>query len=293
MLPWAGPAAVVMAGSMFSNLYGSDGTALWTTLMIPGSARPDVRARQRAFLLVFGPSTLLITLLLTWWSSYASAWPLVLSVLPALLGGAAGLVVACSVYAAVPTTDAHKRSGNPLNAGDNEGETMGIVYLMLVLVSLTAGPALVAALVWSWWGVPIGLLSGVLMWWYFGRLAARRLDRRGPELLTLLRHGRSVIGEIKRSNLEKLPRWRRTTAGFCLGCGAIPLFPQAVVPAIFLLTGSNDTKSWFLALYVQPPWQWVVIVAMAALGLSMYAYGGLTYLRAKPAPDDSAVVAAK
>jgi ABC-2 type transport system permease protein len=286
MLPWAGPAAVVMAGSMSSNLYGSDGTALWTTLMIPGSAGPDVRARQRAFLLVFGPPTLLITLLLTWWSGYASAWPLVLSVLPAILGGAAGLVVACSVYAAVPTTDAHKRSGNPLNAGENEGETMGIVYLMLVLVSLTAGPALVAALAWSWWGVPIGVLSGVLAWWYFGRLAARRLDRRGPELLTLLRHGRSVIGEIKRSNLETLPRWRRTTAGFCLGFGAIPLFPQAVVPAIFLLTGNQDTKSWFLALYVPAPWPWVVIVAMAALGVSMYTYGGLTYLRAKPARAD-------
>ena len=68
MLPWAGPAALVMAGSMSSNLYGSDGTALWTTLMTPGSAGPDVRARQRAFLLVFGPPTLLITLLLTWWS---------------------------------------------------------------------------------------------------------------------------------------------------------------------------------------------------------------------------------
>jgi len=293
MLPWAGPAAVVMAGSMSSNLYGSDGTALWTTLMIPGSARPDVRARQRAFLLVFGPPTLLITLLLTWWSGYASAWPLVLSVLPALLGGAAGLVAACSVYAAVPTTDAHKRSGNPLNSGENEGETMGIVYLMLVLVALTGGPALVAALAWSWWGVPIGVLSGVLAWWYFGRLAARRLDRRGPELLTLLRHGRSVIGEIKRSNLEKLPRWRRTTAGFCLGFGAIPLFPQAVVPAIFLLTGNDDTKSWFLALYVDKPWQWIVVAAMAALGLAMYTYGGLTYLRAKPVPDGSVAVAAE
>ena len=95
-----------------------------------------MRARQRAFLLVFGPLTLLITVLLTWWSGDDQAWPLVLSVLPALLGGAAGLVVACSVYAAVPTTDAHKRSGNPLNSGENEGETMGIVYVMLVLVAI-------------------------------------------------------------------------------------------------------------------------------------------------------------
>jgi ABC-2 type transport system permease protein len=63
------------------------------------------------------------------------------------------------------------------------------------------------------------------------------------------------------------------------------------VPAIFLLTGNHDTKSWFLALYVPAPW--VVVVAMAALGVSMYTYGGLTYLRAKPARDGSAVAAAE
>jgi len=288
MLPWAGPAAVVMAGSMSANLYGADGTALWATLMTPGSATPDVRARQRGFLLVFGPVTLVITLLLTWWSGYASAWPLVLSVLPALLGGAAGLTVACSVYAAVPTTDAHKRSGNPLNSGENEGETIGIVYVMLVLVALTSAPALVVALYASWWGVPVGILSGVLAWWYLGRLAARRLDQRGPELLTLLRHGRSATEQAKKTAaLESLPRWRRTTAGFCLGFGAIPLFPQAVVPAIFLLTGNHDTKSWFLALYVDSRWQWVVVAAMAALGLSMYLYGGLTYYSAKRHPQSA------
>ncbi|MGW6281949.1 hypothetical protein [Kribbella sp. NPDC055071] len=282
MLPWAGAATVIMAGAMSSNLYGSDGTALWTTLMTPGSARPDVRARQRAFVLVFGPPALVITLLLTWWSGSSSAWPLVLSVLPALLGGAAGLVVACSVYAAVPTTDAHKRSGNPLNSGENEGETMGLVYVMLVLVSITAGPALLVALAASWWGVPVGVLTGVLLWWSLGRAAATRLDRRGPELLTLLRHGRSTPTQSKQTtSLESLPRWRRTTAGLCLGFGAIPLVPQAVVPTIFKLTGNAGTKSWFLALYAGPRWQWSVIAAMAALGLSMYTYAGLTYLNAK------------
>ncbi|WP_329004663.1 hypothetical protein OHA18_14885 [Kribbella sp. NBC_00709] len=292
MLPWAGPAAVVMGGSMMSNLYGSDGTALWTTLMTPGSSGPDVRARQRAFLLVFGPITLVITVLLTWWSGYASAWPLVLSVLPALLGGAAGLIVATSVYTAVPTTDAHKRSGNPLNTGENEGETMGIVYVMLVLVASTCAPALIVALYTGWWGVPVGLLSGVLAWWYFGRVAARRLDKKGPELLTLLRHGRSTAEQAKKTaGLDALPKWKRTAAGFCLGFAAIPLFPQALVPAIFKLTGNGDTRSWFLALYQSGPWQWVVIVLMAALGLSMYAFGGLTYYRAKKRAPGASVAA--
>ncbi|MDX6260574.1 MAG: type transport system permease protein [Kribbellaceae bacterium] len=280
MLPWAGGAAVVMGGAMFANLYGADGTAYWLTLMTPGSARLDIRARQRAFLVVFGPPALVLTGLLTWWSG-EDVWPLVLSLVPAVLGGAAGLIVLSSVYAAVPTTDAHKRSGNPLNSGENDGETIGLVYVMLVLISLTAAPALLAALAWSWWGVPVGLASAVLTWWYFGKLAAARLEQRGPELLTLLRHGRSTAQQAgKTSSIQQLPKWRRTLAGLCLGFGAIPLFPQAVVPAIFKLNGV-DAKAWFLALYVTPGLQWLVIAGMAALGLGMYAYGGLTYWNAK------------
>ncbi|GAA2833984.1 hypothetical protein [Kribbella solani] len=294
MLPWAGPAAVIMAGSMSCNLYGADGTALWTTVMTPGASRPDVRARQRAFLLAFGPVTLAITVVLTWWSGVASAWPLVLSVLPALLGGAAGLIVACSVYSAVPTTDAHKRSGNPLNTGENEGETMGIVYVMLIAVATSCAPALIVALYTGWWGVPVGLLSGALFWWYFGRVTARRLEQKGPELLTLLRHGRSPAEQAKKTaGLDALPKWRRTLAGFCLGFGAIPLIPQSVVPLVIKLTGSNSSKSWFLALYQEGAWQWVVIVLMGALGLSMYAFGGLTYYYArKHAPGASVAVGA-
>lgn len=189
MLPWAGAAAVVMGGAMFSNLYGADGTAFWMTVMTPGSARADVRARQRSFLLVFGPPSLLITLLLTWWSGSSSAWPLALSTLPALLGGAAGL----------------------------------------------------------------------------------------------LRHGRQpgqqAAASSLSSKLQQLPQWRRTLAGLCLGFGAIPLIPQAVVPAVFKLN-QVDAKAWFLALYVSGPWQWPVMVGMAVLGLGMYAFGGLTYYRA-------------
>lgn len=78
-------------------------------------------------------------------------------------------------------------------------------------------------------------------------------------------------------------------AGLCLGFGAIPLIPQGVVPAIFKLNGV-DAKSWFLALYVAPGLQWLVIAGMAALGLGMYAYGGLTYWTAsRLSPDPEAV----
>ncbi|TWD80660.1 ABC-2 type transport system permease protein [Kribbella amoyensis] len=292
MLPWAGAAAVIMGGSMFANLYGADGTAYWSTLMVPGSSLPDVRARQRAFLLVFGPPVALISVLLTWWSG-TDTWPIVLTVVPALLGGAAGLIVLSSVYAAVPTTDAHKRSGNPLNAGENAGEATGLAYVMIVLIALTAAPALVVALFASWWGVPVGLASAVLAWWWGGKAAAERLDQRGPELVTLLRHGRTTGEQTGKSSwtakLDQLPRAKRHLANFCLGFGAIPLFPQAIVPAVFKLT-ENPAKVWFLALYAPSVWQWPIIAGMAALGLGMYAYGGFIYYQAsklKARPDST------
>lgn len=157
------------------------------------------------------------------------------------------------------------------------------VLLALLLVALTGGPALVAALTLSWWGIPVGLATGVLAWWHFGKLAAARLEQRGPELLTLLRHGRATVGPGSKAStsdaLAGLPRGRRYLVGFCLGFGAIPLIPQGIVPLVFKLNGA-EVKSWFLAMRVPDPWPWPVIAAMIVLGLAMYTYGGLAYLRA-------------
>ena len=71
--------------------------------------------------------------------------------------------------------------------GGDDGQMVGMLYGMLAATALVAGPALGAALLWSWWGLPVGLVTGWLAWWGFGRLAGRRLEVRGPELLSLLR----------------------------------------------------------------------------------------------------------
>lgn len=275
MAPWAGFAGAVMGGAMAANLYAADGTALWMVLMVPGAARIDLRARQRAFLTVYGPPVIAFTVLLTWWAGDPAAWPLVLAAVSAVLGGAAGVSALLSVLMAVPGTDAHKRSGNPLSAGDNEGEAMGQVYAGLALILLSAGPAVGAALVWGWWGVPVGIGTGLLCWWGFGAIAVARLERRGPELLALLRHGRSAdgpasVGGTWKARMEALPRWRRVLVMVCVSLGAIPLFPQGIVPLVFTLNGI-ETKAWFLAMYASPGWRWPVIVGMIALGLAMYS----------------------
>ena len=206
MLPWTGPIVVLMAGAMAANLYGSDGTALWLTVTTPGAARIDVRARQRAFLLVLTPPVLVLTVFLTAVSGQNSAWPLVLSVLPALIGGAVGLAVLMSVVAAVPTEDPHERSANPIASGGDDGQMVGMAYAMLAATALVAGPALAVALLWSWWGLPVGLATGWLARWGFGRLAGRRLEVRGPELLSMLRYGR--VAEPRKKRAE-LPPWTR------------------------------------------------------------------------------------
>lgn len=278
MVPWAGVAGAVMGGAMAANLYAADGTALWMVLMVPGAARIDLRARQRAFLTVYGPPVVVLTVLLAWWVGDASTWPVVLSAMAAVLGGAAGVSALLSVVMAVPGTDAHKRSGNPLSSGDNDGEVMGQVYAGLALIVLSAGPALGVALAWGWWGLPVGIATGLLCWWGLGEIAVARLERRGPELLVLLRHGRTAGSSgpsgggasTWEARMKALPRWRRVLVVICICLGAIPLFPQGVVPLVFTVTGS-DTKAWFLAMHVAPEWRWPVIVAMIALGLAMYS----------------------
>ena len=283
MLPWAGPIVLVMAGAMAVNLYAADGTALWLTVTTPGAAAVDVRARQRALLLVLGPTAVVLTVLLTAVSGHSSSWPLVLSVLPALLGAAAGLAVYFSVVAAMPMTDPQNRPGNPLQAGGDDGQQVGMVYAGLIGVGLLAAPALLAAIFGSWLGLVAGLATGWLYWWGFGRLAVTALERRGPELLSLLRFGRapaaaSVPGSQARYD-ELPPRTRRLVA-ICLGFGAIPLIPQGILPLIFKLN-DTDARSWFLAMYTPDPWAYLVIAAMIGLGATMYGYGGYQMLRKK------------
>lgn len=286
MAPWAGCAAAVMGGAMTANMYASDGTALWLTLLVPGSARIDVRARQRAFLLVLAPPVVLLSALLTWWSGERWAWPLVLSAVPAVLGAAAGVSVLLSVVMAVPGTDAHKRGGNPLDGGDSGGETMGQVYAALGLIVAITLPAVGAALLWGWWGLAVGVAVGVGAWWGLGAIASIRLQRRGVELLVLLRNGRPPEGPQQSGSFETrmkaLPPVRRVVVGVCIALGAIPLFPQGIVPVIFLSSGI-EAKAWFLAMYVPSPWQWPVALGMILLGLAMYAVVASVFWR--PLPD--------
>ncbi|WP_433055132.1 hypothetical protein [Dactylosporangium sp. CS-033363] len=277
MLPYAGPIFIVMAAGMASNLYGTDGTALWLTMLSPGAT--DVRGRQLAWIATQGAIAVPLTVICT--AFVGGPWPLVLALLPALLGGAAGLVPLVSVYALVPGTDPHKRAGNPLRTSEDDGGLTGLAYLMLALVLISGAPAALVAIYFGWAGLPVGLLTGALCYWLFGRLAERRLLTHGPELLDTMRTGRKASSRIVR--YENLSNVQKNIAGIGFGLGAIPLFPQGIVALLFVTNGKTDA-SWFLATYLPAPWNYAVAIGFILLGLALYG-SALWVVRKRPEPD--------
>ncbi len=285
MFPFAGLIAIVMAAASSANLYGADGTALWLTLMTPGAERADVRGRQLAWFLIVGPAAVALSLAGTFVSGETWAWPWVLGLLPALLGGGAGVIVLLAVTSLVPGTDPHKRGGNPLSTGADETAETSLAWLVLVAVPATALPTAGAILLDPWAGIATGVLTGVLCAWGFGRIAYRRLESHGIELLNLMKHG--PVLKADKPTTADLPIQHRIGVTICYTIAWLPLFPQGLVPMVMKIVGIQD-PGWFLALHLPPIWQWPTIIFMIALGLLMYGYAVLIPMRLSSSSSASA-----
>ncbi|MFI6907066.1 hypothetical protein ACIBKY_37810 [Nonomuraea sp. NPDC050394] len=276
MVPFTGLIAIVMAAASSANLYGADGTALWLTLMTPGAERADVRGRQLAWLLIVGPAAVLLSLTGTLVSGQTWAWPWVLGLLPALLGGGAGVIVLLAVTSLVPGTDPHKRGGNPLSTGADETAETSLAWLVLLAVPVTALPAAGAILLHPWAGIATGVLTGALAAWGLGRIAYRRLENHGIDLLNLMKHGPAP--QAGKPTTVDLPLLHRVGVTISYTIAWLPLFPQGLVPMIMKIFGIEG-RSWFLAFHLPPIWQWPTIIFMIALGLLMYGYAILIPMR--------------
>ena len=184
VLPYAGILTAVIAGACACNLYGSDGTSFWVTVMTPGAARADVRGRQAAWLIIVAPYTVAITIAFTALSGDRAAWPWALAVLLAVLGGGAGLAPLASLVSVQPLDE----TGSPTPAWSLK------VHIALVAMALTALVpvlVLVAAGLWhlgwlSWAAVPAGLASGAGLAAWLGRRAVTRLERQQVRILRVL-----------------------------------------------------------------------------------------------------------
>jgi ABC-2 type transport system permease protein len=190
-LPYLALFVVVAACMQTGNLYGMDGSALWHTLVTPGAPRADVRGRQLAWFLLVGPLALVLAVVLPAVTGRTVLYPWLLSLVPAMLGAGAGVVLLQSVYVAFALPD-QRRNASPFSSGGRPG--CGRVLLIFGLTALLAVSALpVAGLelagtltdqpVLNWAGVPLGIALGAVLAWWWGRVALNRLRDRGPELL--------------------------------------------------------------------------------------------------------------
>jgi ABC-2 type transport system permease protein len=191
MLPFLPVLVAFFASAQAGNLYGFDGSGLWHTLVIPGAERPDIRGRQLAWTLIVGPVALLLAAVLPGVTSSSYAYPWVFGLLPAVLGAGAGVLVLQSVYVAFPLPDP-RRNSSMFSAGGRPGcarllQQLSIGLLMVVaalpVIAVEVAGSVTHLPVLRWAGVPVGIATGTVLAWWWGRLAVNRLTTRGPELL--------------------------------------------------------------------------------------------------------------
>jgi ABC-2 type transport system permease protein len=190
-LPLLSILVVVFASMQAGNLYGFDGSALWHTLVVPGAERADVRGRQLGWALLVAPASLLLAAVLPGVTSKAWLYPWVFGLVPALVGAGAGVILLQSVFVAFPLPD-QRRNASPFASGGRPGCArvllqLSITALLVVAALPVAGLELAGTLtrtpVLNWAGVPLGIVIGGVLAWWWGRIALTRLIERGPELL--------------------------------------------------------------------------------------------------------------
>ncbi|PEF75118.1 hypothetical protein CON94_11860 [Bacillus pseudomycoides] len=283
LMPWAGIIMVVFTSMFACNIYGFDGSALWLTLTTPGAERIDVRGRQFAWLIAVGPIAILTTIIFTISSGLTFFYPWVFAIIPALLGGAAGLIMLFSVFNLVPITDPHRRGRGTVISGDdmNASKMFITTWLMMVMVLATAIPALLV--VWigtllhiqllQWLGVLTGICTGVFLAWWFGRIAYLKLEKSGPELLFAMKSGMKILRDDnkKKDNRKAagLPKKKLAVVVLLVFIGIFFLIHQSIVPLIFeIFSVDEKVRLFFLPRYLPHIVRIPIIIIFAVLGIA-------------------------
>lgn len=282
LMPWVGVVLVMFTCMFSNNLYGFDGGALWMTITTPGAERNDVRGRQIAWLLIVAPVSIVISLIFLYFSKLDWAWAWVLALLPSLWGGGAGLILFLSVYKLIPVTDPHRRGRGTIVSGDdmNAGKLFITNLLLLLLLFFASIPTIFILTLGTllhqnlliWTGVPMGLCTGLLISWYFGRLAYRRLESHGSDILSIMHSGgitQTVDNKVAQTDetLSNLSAGKSVLVGLLVTMGIIFTLPQGIVPIILKLSGVK-VRSWFIALYLPENVQLLICIFFVLAGVS-------------------------
>ncbi|MGG3670577.1 hypothetical protein ABES96_05000 [Bacillus nitratireducens] len=283
LMPWAGVIMIVFTSMFACNIYGFDGSALWLTLTTPGAERIDVCGRQFAWLIAIGPIAILTTIIFTIYSGLTFVYPWVFAIIPALLGGAAGLIMMFSVFNLIPITDPHRRGKGTVISGDDMSASKMFIttWLMMVMVLATAIPALLV--VWigtllhieliQWLGVLTGICTGVFLAWGLGRIAYLKLEKSGLELLFAMKSGMKILRDDNKKNNNRiaaeLPKKKLAVVVLLVFMGIFFLIHQSIIPLIFeIFSVDEKVRLFFLPRYLPHIVRIPIIIIFAVVGIA-------------------------
>lgn len=184
------PVMTIALLSGFLNLYGFDGPSTWQVLVIPHGARYDIRGKQVAWMAFAAPILLLVLVgRYVLYDRGTDALPYDVAAFLAVLGVGAAALALSSVLAPYPVPSA--KQGNPFSTRGSFN-TASLASLLVTIAAIAVvffGLALVTAPGgWiAWLAVPAGALLGYGAWRVGERFAAQALQRRGPDLLEVVR----------------------------------------------------------------------------------------------------------
>lgn len=231
------------------------------------------------------------------------AWPWALTLNSVAIGVGAGYMAMLAVLAPPRIPDAHKRSAIPAVDG---GNMIGLVWAMIGLIAATAVPPALVVLAGTlfalpglrWTGIPAGIFVGAFTAWLLGRVAYRRLETGGPELLHRLRGGRPTKPAVVTPNPSKQAaavrpatprpaspdaRKRRLIISLCADAGWIPLL-SGVLSLANAINQEPSRSFWTFVLNLPGPLRIPASVALIALSAAAYALAASTAFRSRRDP---------
>ncbi|MGW1125642.1 transporter [Streptomyces sp. NPDC002526] len=189
--------AAGMLGMQMYNQFGQDTSAFWMVAQTISSSRDaylELRARALALLLITLPYTVLVAVVT---AALLGDWKLLPGVIGlsfALLGAmlATGSVASVSFPYSIPQEGAFKNVA-PGQAGiawiSILGGMVAAAVLSAPVIALTITLHVTDRTDWLWLLLPVGAVYGALIAWGGLRLAAPRMARRLPEILSAVSKG--------------------------------------------------------------------------------------------------------
>jgi ABC-2 type transport system permease protein len=174
-----------LAALALANQFGFDGTAYAANITTGVPGRVELNSRAAAHAAYTLPVLLFVAVLVGVLAENPARIPGTLGLLLAAYGVGLGLVLPLSVSAAYALPE----SQNPFAMSSGGGAAKGflamgvlvgavIVSIPLQLIALFIGP------IWLWIGLPVGIAYGAAGFLIGSGVAADRLDRQMPELLS-------------------------------------------------------------------------------------------------------------